>query len=147
LDEAPYKLSRAVAKLASITFWSIVFFLLDWLPWFLTEGKTCCYIHHTFILGFPNWPVIYFITTAPSRERKASCTCLLDMSCRTIYNHYSLPCTRDALDRPPRIGSQLCYLYLALVWRKILVFSLHLIKECQRVLHVMVICVMFESCL
>jgi hypothetical protein len=29
LDEAPYKLSRAVAKLASITFWSIVFFLLD----------------------------------------------------------------------------------------------------------------------
>jgi hypothetical protein len=35
-------------------------------PWFLTEGKTCCYIHHTFLLGFPNWSVIYFITTAPS---------------------------------------------------------------------------------
>jgi hypothetical protein len=35
-------------------------------PWFLTEGKTCCYIHHTFLLGFPNWPVIYFIITAPS---------------------------------------------------------------------------------
>jgi hypothetical protein len=35
-------------------------------PWFLTEGKTCCYIHHTFLLGFPNWPVIYFITTVPS---------------------------------------------------------------------------------
>jgi hypothetical protein len=29
LDEAPYKLSGAVAKLASITFWSIGFFLLD----------------------------------------------------------------------------------------------------------------------
>jgi hypothetical protein len=29
LDEAPYKLSEVVAKLASITFWSIVFFLLD----------------------------------------------------------------------------------------------------------------------
>jgi hypothetical protein len=29
LDEAPYKLSGAVAKLASITFWSLAFFLLD----------------------------------------------------------------------------------------------------------------------
>jgi hypothetical protein len=29
LDEVPYKLSGAVAKLASITFWSIGFFLLD----------------------------------------------------------------------------------------------------------------------
>jgi hypothetical protein len=35
-------------------------------PWFLTEGKTCCYIHHTFLLGFPNWPVIHSIITAPS---------------------------------------------------------------------------------
>jgi hypothetical protein len=30
LDEAPYKLSGAIAKLAGITFWSIGFFLLDW---------------------------------------------------------------------------------------------------------------------
>jgi hypothetical protein len=22
-------------------------------PWFLTEGRPCCYIHHTFLLGFP----------------------------------------------------------------------------------------------
>jgi hypothetical protein len=22
-------------------------------PWFLTDGKPCCYIHHTFLLGFP----------------------------------------------------------------------------------------------
>jgi hypothetical protein len=29
LDEAPYKLSGAIAKLASITFWSIDFFLDD----------------------------------------------------------------------------------------------------------------------
>jgi hypothetical protein len=29
LDEAPYKLSEAVAKLVSITFWSIDFFLDD----------------------------------------------------------------------------------------------------------------------
>jgi hypothetical protein len=27
---------------------------------FITEGKTCCYIHQTLLLGFPNWPVIYF---------------------------------------------------------------------------------------
>jgi hypothetical protein len=35
-------------------------------PWFLTEEKTCCYIHHTFLLGFPNWPVIYFINYTPT---------------------------------------------------------------------------------
>jgi hypothetical protein len=35
------------------------FLLLDWLHWFLTEGKACCYIHHTILLGFSNWPVIY----------------------------------------------------------------------------------------
>jgi hypothetical protein len=29
LDEAPYKLSGAIVKLASITFWSIDFFLDD----------------------------------------------------------------------------------------------------------------------
>jgi hypothetical protein len=29
LDEAPYKLFGAIVKLASITFWSIGFFLLD----------------------------------------------------------------------------------------------------------------------
>jgi hypothetical protein len=22
-------------------------------PWFLNWGKICCYIHHTFLLGFP----------------------------------------------------------------------------------------------
>jgi hypothetical protein len=39
LDEAPYKLSGSVAKLASITFWSIGFFLDTIKPWFLTERK------------------------------------------------------------------------------------------------------------
>jgi hypothetical protein len=48
LDEAPYKLSGAVAKLASITFWSISFFLLDWHTLVSYWGKTCCYIHQTF---------------------------------------------------------------------------------------------------
>jgi hypothetical protein len=38
LDEAPYKLSGAVAKLASITFWSLAFSWTD-KPWFLTEEK------------------------------------------------------------------------------------------------------------
>jgi hypothetical protein len=65
LDEAPYKLSRAVAKLASITFWSIGFFLLDWHTLVSYWGKTCCYIHQNLLLGFPNWAVIYIIITAP----------------------------------------------------------------------------------
>jgi hypothetical protein len=38
LDEAPCKLSGAIAKLAGITFWSLAFFWTD-KPWFLTEGK------------------------------------------------------------------------------------------------------------
>jgi hypothetical protein len=38
LDEAPYKLSGAVAKLAGITFLSLAFSWTD-KPWFLTEGK------------------------------------------------------------------------------------------------------------
>jgi hypothetical protein len=38
LDEAPYKLSGAVAKLASITFLSLAFSWTD-KPWFLTEEK------------------------------------------------------------------------------------------------------------
>jgi hypothetical protein len=33
---------------------SVVWLLPLWIdkPWFLTEGKPCCYIHHTFLLGF-----------------------------------------------------------------------------------------------
>jgi hypothetical protein len=53
LDEAPYKLSGAVTKLASITFSRLFAPLLIDIPWFLTEGKSCCGIHHTFLLGFP----------------------------------------------------------------------------------------------
>jgi hypothetical protein len=52
LDEAPYKFFGAIAKLASIIFWNLAFFWTN-KPWFLTEGKTCCYAHHTFFLGFP----------------------------------------------------------------------------------------------
>jgi hypothetical protein len=56
LDEAPYKLSGAVAKLAYITFWSLAFSYWIDKPWFLTEGKTCYCAHHTFLV--PNWAVI-----------------------------------------------------------------------------------------
>jgi hypothetical protein len=52
LDEASYKLSGAVAKLAGITFLSLAFSWTD-TSWFLTEGKACCCAHHTFLLGFP----------------------------------------------------------------------------------------------
>jgi hypothetical protein len=38
LDEAPYKLSEAVAKLAGITFWSLAFSYWFDKPRFLTEG-------------------------------------------------------------------------------------------------------------
>jgi hypothetical protein len=61
LDEAPYKLSGAVVKLASITFSRLSVLLLIDKPWFLTEGKACCCAHHTFRLGFPNWLVIIII--------------------------------------------------------------------------------------
>jgi hypothetical protein len=39
LDEAPNKLSEAIAKLASITFTSLDFSYWFDKPWFLTEGK------------------------------------------------------------------------------------------------------------
>jgi hypothetical protein len=61
-DEAPYKLSGAVAKLASITFLSLAFSYWFDKPWFLTEEKTCCYIHQTFSWGFATGRLF----TAPS---------------------------------------------------------------------------------
>jgi hypothetical protein len=39
LDEAPYKLSRAIAKLEGITFWSLAFSYWFDKPRFLTEGR------------------------------------------------------------------------------------------------------------
>jgi hypothetical protein len=39
LDEVPYKLSGAVAKIASITFLSLAFSNWTDKPWFLTKGK------------------------------------------------------------------------------------------------------------
>jgi hypothetical protein len=75
LDEAPYKLSGAVAKLVGITFSRLAFsYWIDNLG-FITEGKTCCYIHQTLLLGFSNWPVIYytqssFLTSSSRRHQQ-----------------------------------------------------------------------------
>jgi hypothetical protein len=57
LDEAPYKLSRAVAKLAGITFSRLAFsYWIDNLG-FITEGKLAA-IFIKPSLGVSNWPVI-----------------------------------------------------------------------------------------
>jgi hypothetical protein len=43
-----------------ITFSRLAFsYWIDYLG-FITEGKTCCYIYQTLLLGFSNWPVIYY---------------------------------------------------------------------------------------
>jgi hypothetical protein len=65
LDEAPYKLSGAVAKLASITFLSLAFsYWIDNLG-FVTEGKLAAlFIKPS--LGVSNWSVIYFINYTPT---------------------------------------------------------------------------------
>jgi hypothetical protein len=52
LNEVPYKLSRADAKLAGITFWSLAFSYWIDIPWFHNRGKTCCCAHQTFSWGF-----------------------------------------------------------------------------------------------
>jgi hypothetical protein len=51
LDEAPYKLSGAIAKLASITFSHLSVLLLIDKPWFLTEGKDLLLWSSYFPLG------------------------------------------------------------------------------------------------
>jgi hypothetical protein len=65
LDEAPYKLSGAVAKLAGITFWSLAF---SWIRHTLVSywGKTRCCTHQTFLLGFPTgrWSTLSHTATA-----------------------------------------------------------------------------------
>jgi hypothetical protein len=65
LDEAPYKLSGAVAKLASIAFLSLPFsYWIDNLG-FITEGKLAAiFINPS--LGVSNWLVIYFINYTPT---------------------------------------------------------------------------------
>jgi hypothetical protein len=73
LDEAPYKLSGAVAKLASITFWSLAFSYWFDKPWFHNWGKTCYCAHHTFLLGSQRavtyTPSSNFLAPLPGRKR------------------------------------------------------------------------------
>jgi hypothetical protein len=60
LDEAPYKLSGAITKLAGITFSHLAFsYWIDNLG-FITEGKLAA-IFIKPSLGVSNWPVIYYI--------------------------------------------------------------------------------------
>jgi hypothetical protein len=65
LDEAPYKLSGAVTKLAGITFWSLPFSYWFDKPWFLIEGILTAVLI-TPSLGVPNWSVIYINTAQQS---------------------------------------------------------------------------------
>jgi hypothetical protein len=64
LDEAPYKLSGAVAKLASINLWKFGFFSY-WFdkPWFHIEGRLVVVLI-TPSLGVSNWAVIYKTPTS-----------------------------------------------------------------------------------
>jgi hypothetical protein len=53
LDEAPYINCLKLLQASKHHLQSFVSPLLNDKPWFLTEGKSCCYIHNTFLLGFP----------------------------------------------------------------------------------------------
>jgi hypothetical protein len=65
LDEAPYKLSGAVANLAGITFSRLAFsYWIDNLG-FITEGKLAAIFIKPY-LGVSNWPFIYFINYTPT---------------------------------------------------------------------------------
>jgi hypothetical protein len=61
LDEAPYKLSRAVAKLAGITFLSLAFSWIRLNIGFLLRENSLLYSSNL-PLGVSNWTVIYTIT-------------------------------------------------------------------------------------
>jgi hypothetical protein len=65
LEEAPYKLSGGVTKLASITFLNLAFSYWTNKPWFLTEGKLLLCSSYL-PLGVPNCSVIYISTPSAS---------------------------------------------------------------------------------
>jgi hypothetical protein len=65
LDEVPYKLSEAIAKLVSITFSRLsLSYWIDNLG-FITEGKLAAIFIKTFSWGFPTGQSFYFINSAP----------------------------------------------------------------------------------
>jgi hypothetical protein len=54
LDEAPYINCPELSQTSPHHLQSsLCAFLLNDKPWFLNSGKTSCYTHHTFLLGFP----------------------------------------------------------------------------------------------
>jgi hypothetical protein len=71
LDEAPYKLSGAVAKLASINLWKFGSFSY-WFdkPWFHTKGRLAAELI-TPSLGVSNWAVIYKTPTSTLHHQSA----------------------------------------------------------------------------
>jgi hypothetical protein len=87
LDEAPYKLFEAVAKLAGITFSRLAFsYWIDNLG-FITEGKLAA-IFIKPSLGVSNWPVIYFINYTPTSSLAPFITApsdtIINMQLKTI---------------------------------------------------------------
>jgi hypothetical protein len=70
LDEAPYKLSGAVAKLASINLLKFGSFSY-WFdkPWFHTEGRLAAVLI-TPSLGVSNWAVIYKTPTSTPHHQQ-----------------------------------------------------------------------------
>jgi hypothetical protein len=82
LDEAPYKLSRAVAKLAGITFGRLSpSYWIDYLG-FITEGKLAA-IFIKPSLGVSNWPVFF---TSSTNANKFSDTIITVPSIHFVYN-------------------------------------------------------------
>jgi hypothetical protein len=67
LDEAPYKVSRAIAKLASIAFLSLAFSWIRLNLGFLLRENSLLYSSNL-PLGVPDWTVIYTITHRHSKE-------------------------------------------------------------------------------
>jgi hypothetical protein len=67
LDEVPYKLSGAIAKLAGITFWSLAFSWIRLNLGFLLRENSLVYSSNL-PLGVPNWTLIYTITHRHSRD-------------------------------------------------------------------------------
>jgi hypothetical protein len=91
LDETPYKLFGAVAKLASITFWSLVFSYWTIKPWFLTEGKLLLYSSYL-PLGVPNWMVIHINCAATSNNFLAPLPGKKKTSARGVSHAHPLLC-------------------------------------------------------
>jgi hypothetical protein len=76
LDEAPYKLSGAVAKLASITFWSSAFSWIRLNLGFLLRENLLLYSSYL-PLGVPNWVVICphqanFLVSLPGKKKTSA---------------------------------------------------------------------------